>query len=202
MKRFTFDEEDLFSFVRTKDDCQTGIQPDFRERMEKSQVSSTYSFTKMILRTLPNTLAKEMASVSTGIILGKSIDLRKALWAAWSAADFGLSDKPHLDSRKDLLFAAFSGIKWIARKEEVDRKTLRKATVRIMDLIREESIHEENWNLLKGRSICAVSDVSTIRAWNRQNGLFNSLKRKQENISQGISDRFKSFWLKQEKQGQ
>jgi hypothetical protein len=79
MKRFTFDEEDLFSFVRTKDDCQTGIQPDFRERMEKSQVSSTYSFTKMILRTLPNTLAKEMASVSTGIILGKSIDLRKAL---------------------------------------------------------------------------------------------------------------------------
>jgi hypothetical protein len=28
------------------------------------------------------------------------------------------------------------------------------------------------------------------------------LKRKQENISQGISDRFKSFWLKQEKQGQ
>lgn len=79
MKRFVFEEKDLFSSVRTKDDCQTGNQPDFRERLEKSQVSSTYSFTKMTLRTLPHTLAKEMASVSTGMISGKSKDLRKAL---------------------------------------------------------------------------------------------------------------------------
>mgnify|MGYP003571889101 CR=1 FL=1 len=113
----------------------------------------------MILRTLPFTLAKGMASVSTGIISGKSKGLRKALLAAWSAADFGLTDKPHLDSRKDLLFAAFSGIKWIARKEEMDRKTLRRATVSIMDLIRKEKTHEENWSLVKGRSIFAVTDV-------------------------------------------
>jgi hypothetical protein len=154
----------------------------------------------MTLRTLPHTLAKGMTSVSTGIISGKSKGLRKALWAGWSAADFGLTAKPHPDSRKDLLLAEFSGIKWIARKEERDRKTLRRATVRIMDLIRKERIHKENWSLLKGRSIFTVSDL-TIQVWNRQNGLFDSLKRKQENISQGISDRFKSFWLQQEKQG-
>ena len=100
-----------------------------------------------------------MASISTGIISGKSKDLRKALLAAWSAADFGLTDKPHLDSRRDLLFAAFSGIKWIARKEEMDRKTLRRVTVSIMDLIRKERIPEKNWSLLKERSIFAVPDV-------------------------------------------
>jgi len=127
--------------------------------MEWSEVLSTNSFTKMNLRTLPFTLAKGMTSVSTGIISGKSKGLRKALLAAWSAADFGLTDKPHLDSRKDLLFAAFSGIKWIARKEEMDRKTLRRATVSIMDLIRKEKTREENWSLVKGRSIFAVTDV-------------------------------------------
>jgi hypothetical protein len=102
---------------------------------------------------------QEMASVSAGNILGKGKGLRKALWVAWSAANFGLPAKPHLDSRKDLLFVAFSRIKWIARKEERDRKTLWKVTVRTMDLIRKERVHEENWSLLKGRSILAMSVV-------------------------------------------
>jgi len=74
-------------------------------------------------------------------------------------ADFGLTTKPHIASQKESLMANFFGRLKLARKETMDRKTLRRTTERNMDRIRKEKIHEEDCSLMKERLIELYSDV-------------------------------------------